>query len=167
MISMAIALCASGAAGMAADPNAPAGGANGSPPAGDSSGGDVVKLGLLVVSDSSGDQSALPSRPVTSVFGVEQSILDSPRAITEVTSEELKFDPVHSYGDFIKYTPSVNFNTEMNGSRAPSVRGAPGDVYQDGMWLAPARHPFEQNSYESVGPWCSFSTMDMVRKFNI
>jgi hypothetical protein len=149
-ISMAIALCASGAPGMAADSNGPADSVNGSAPAGNSSGGDIVKLGLLVVSDSSSDASALPSRPLSSVFGVEQSILDSPRAITEVTSEELKFDPVHSYGDFVKYTPSVNFNTEMNGSRAPSIRGAPGDVYQDGLWLAPARHPFEQNSYESV-----------------
>src|ERR1700689_1788750 len=65
-ISMAIALCASGAPGMAADSNGPADSVNGSAPAGNSSGGDIVKLGLLVVSDSSSDASALPSRPLRS-----------------------------------------------------------------------------------------------------
>lgn len=108
-------------------------------------------LQTVEVSDeASSAPTALPVTPVSSVHGVDETVQDTPRAITEISADQLKADPITSYDDFISYAPSVNFNTQQNSARAPSIRGAAGDVYQNGLWLSPARHPFEQSFYQGV-----------------
>lgn len=111
--------------------------------------GTLLELDKLQIS-ADGTDSALPARPVSTIYGLPQAVIDTPRSITQITAEELKFDPITSTTDFIKYTPGVNFNAEKNNARGPSVRGAFGDIYQNGFWLAPGVHPLQLAAYEGV-----------------
>ena len=119
------------------------------PAASEPAGSNILELDKLQV-NADPAESALPVRPVNTIYGLPQAILDTPRSVTQISPEELKYDAITTVVDFAKYTPGVNFNAEKNNSRGPSLRGAFGDIYQNGFWLAPGVHPLQLAAYESV-----------------
>ena len=116
--------------------------------------GDVVTLEEFIVRESaqaaSGD--LLPtSRPVMSVFG-NQSIVDTPRSVTVLTPELLKQFDIQDFSDLAKIgagTQQVNYYGVPG---IPTIRGAKGSVYFNGMQRAYQRNemPLSFGSIEGM-----------------
>lgn len=93
---------------------------------------------------------ALEKRAVSSVYGTGVSLLDTPRAVSQVSSEQLARDGIKTADDLVKYAPGVTRNGGQNVSVAPLIRGQASEMYQDGQRTYNVRHPFNTNAYEGA-----------------
>lgn len=113
-----------------------------------------VYLDKYIVQGADTSDTTLPTRPTSSVYGLEVPYQDIPRSITEISPEQFQINGVSSFNDFALYSPAVNTNTgAITNYGAPSIRGAIGDVYQDGIRTLARQgnaHPFDINSYDAV-----------------
>ena len=97
-----------------------------------------------------GQAPALAKRPVASVYGTDTSLLDTPRAVSQISAEQLARDGIRTADDLVKYAPGVTRNGGQNVSVAPLIRGQASELYQDGQRTYNVRHPFNTNAYEGV-----------------
>src|SRR4051794_8101704 len=87
--------------------------------AGDSGTDETVKMEKFEVHDVPIEQQILPtSRPFNSVFGTNESILDTPRNVTIISREQLTAIAIQDVRDFSKLTSSSYTRTNF---------GAPGN----------------------------------------
>ena len=119
---------------------------------GGSSGGndDVVRLGKVTVNGDIFGDSILPTRASNSAFGINASVLDTPRSVYEITPEQLANDPIVNIADIARYAPSVNNYTSQGGAGAPYIRGVAGEVYNDGIRVSRSLHPLDTNAFQAA-----------------
>lgn len=91
------------------------------------------------------------SRPVMSVFG-NQSILDTPRSVTVLTPELIKQLDIQDFSDLAKIGAGTQQTNYYGVPGIPTIRGAKGSVYFNGMQRAYQRNemPLSFGSIEGM-----------------
>lgn len=115
----------------------------------------VVELEKFEVNDVPIREVVLPqSRPFNSVFGVERSILDTPRNVTIFSREQLNAISVQDVRDFSKLTASSYTRTNFGAPTTPDIRTQIGDMFLNGMRIGLSSNgnglPINFNSVESI-----------------
>jgi len=78
--------------------------------------------------------SVLPTdTPVSSVFGGDMSVKDTPRSVTEVSTQLLSDANIQNLGDFVKVAPSAYTTDQFGVASVPNIRGQAAEVYINGM----------------------------------
>jgi outer membrane receptor for ferric coprogen and ferric-rhodotorulic acid len=95
-------------------------------------------------------RTVLQQRALKSVYGIEASLLDTPRAVSQISAEQLLRDGIKTADDLVKYAPGVTRNGGQNVSVAPLIRGQGSELYQDGQRVYNVRHPFNLNAFEGA-----------------
>lgn len=116
---------------------------------------EVVSLEQVEVSDVPIEQNILPtSRPFSSVYGTDQNILEIPRNVTIISREQLTTIGVKDVRDFSKLTSSSYTKTNFGAPANPDLRGAPADVFQNGVRERTTSNgngfPIDFNAVESI-----------------
>ena len=63
-------------------------------------GTDVGEAGRIIVTGVTPDQSILPTvRPISSIYGTEMNIVDTPRDVSTITKEQVSFRQITSVDD--------------------------------------------------------------------
>ncbi len=111
------------------------------------------QLQKVVVKGVAPEANILPIRPTTSVTGIEATVKDTPRSITEISREQLKNDVVTDSQALAKYAPGVTANFTNGIASAPYIRGQAPDIYQNGIrtdrgWQAMV--PFQTNAIDGI-----------------
>lgn len=118
-------------------------------------GEDVVTLDTLEVSEIPIEQNIMPtSRPFSSVFGTDANIVDTPRAVTIISREQLNAISIKDVRDFSKLTSSSYTRTNFGAPGNPDIRGSVADVFQNGLRERATSNgnglPLDFNPVESV-----------------
>src|SRR5882672_2833610 len=134
------ALCLSSPGVLLADPAAPAALATGSDNL-----EEIVVKGVNLE-----DQVSPLQRKVTSVFGLQLSVLDTPRAVTEINAAQMRDQSIIDVTDFSKIVSSAYTNDQFGGANVPFLRGQQAEVFQNGMLRTPRSdgQPLSFNSVE-------------------
>lgn len=116
---------------------------------------EVVTLDKLEVNDVPIEQNILPtSRPFSSVYGTDQNITEIPRNVTIISREQLNTIGVKDVRDFSKLTSSSYTKTNFGAPANPDLRGAPADVFQNGLRERTTSNgngfPIDFNAVESI-----------------
>lgn len=94
---------------------------------------DVAELEDFVISEVTDELSILPSEPSDSSFGLDLTLLETPRSVTEVSSDLIKSYGLRSVDDLVRLTPGA-FTSSFFGIRgAMDIRGAAADNYFRGF----------------------------------
>src|SRR5258708_11506453 len=96
------------------------------------------------------DQVSPLQRKVTSVFGLELSVLDTPRAVTEINAAQIRDQSIVDVTDFVKIGSSAYTNDQFGVPNLPFLRGQSAEVFQNGMLRTPRSdgQPLSFNSVE-------------------
>jgi hypothetical protein len=111
----------------------------------------VDVLEKVVVSDVPLEDQVSPlQRPVSSVIGLDISILDVPRSVTEINSAQIRDESIMDVTDFDKIAASAYTDTQFGGPNLPELRGQSAEVFQNGMLRTPRSdgQPLSFNSVE-------------------
>jgi hypothetical protein len=120
-----------------------------SSPGGPSSATDAIEE-IVVKGVSLEDQVSPLQRRVSSVLGLEMSVLDTPRAVTEINAAQIRDESIIDVTDFVKVTSSAYTNDQFGGPNVPFLRGQSAEVFQNGMLRTPRSdgQPLSFNSVE-------------------
>jgi iron complex outermembrane receptor protein len=80
-----------------------------------------------------GSLNALPLKDVGSVFGFDKTLLETPRAASSVSSEQLERFGITQIYDLVSQVPGTFTSSFFGTGGALDIRGAPGEVYFRGM----------------------------------
>ena len=95
---------------------------------------EVTTLEKVDVSSVPIDQQILPTaRPIGSVMGDAESILDIPRSITSVNVEWMKERNIRDTMDLGQFSPGVYSPSEYGLACIPQIRGELAEIYVDGQ----------------------------------
>ena len=96
------------------------------------------------------DQVSPLQRRVTSVLGLEVSVLDTPRSVTEINAAQIRDESIVDVTDFVKIVSSAYTNYQFGGPNSPFLRGQQADIFQNGMLRTPRSdgQPLSFNSVE-------------------
>lgn len=96
------------------------------------------------------DQVSPLQRKVSSVLGIELSVLDTPRSVTEINAAQMRDQSIVDVTDFAKITSGAYTNDQFGGPNVPWLRGQPAEVFQNGMLRTPRSdgQPLSFNSVE-------------------
>lgn len=117
--------------------------------AGDSE-SDVITLSDVVVTGAAKKTTVVPKRKVTSIYGTDSSVLDTPRVVSQVSEQQFREDVIRSADDLVKYAPSITRGGGQNANFAPQIRGQNSEVFQDSQRIYSTRHPTNLNAYEEA-----------------
>lgn len=93
----------------------------------------VAELEDFTVSEVTDDLSILPSEPSEGAFGLDLTLLETPRSVTEVSSDLIKSYGLRSVDDLVRLTPGA-FTSSFFGIRgAMDIRGSAADNYFRGF----------------------------------
>jgi hypothetical protein len=94
----------------------------------------------------------LPTRPSRSIYGVESTVLETPRTVSQVSTSQLREDPIRTYDDFVRYAPGITRSTGQNVQGSPLIRGNSAEVFRNGqrVYTRQTDHPLNLNAYESA-----------------
>lgn len=117
--------------------------------------GETIKLEVFEVNDTPINQVVLPqSRPFNSVFGVDRSILETPRNVTIFSREQLSAINIQDVRDFSKLTASSYTRTNFGAPTTPDIRSQIADTFLNGSRVGLSSNgnglPINFNSVESV-----------------
>ena len=73
------------------------------------------------------------TRPITSVYGTDRSILDTPRNVNIISREQLDAISVSSVRDFAKLTSSSYTKSNFGAPTTPNLRGQEADLMINGI----------------------------------
>jgi outer membrane receptor protein involved in Fe transport len=92
------------------------------------------------------------ANPVSSVFGTDMPIQDTPRNVSVVSQELLQTADIRQVEDFLKVAPSVYTNNQWGGANMPMIRGQMAEIFQNGMERTTRSDglPLSFNSVESM-----------------
>jgi catecholate siderophore receptor len=118
-------------------------------------GEEVVKLETFEVSEVPIEENIMPtSRPFSSVFGTDSNVMDTPRSVTIISSEQLSAISIKDVRDFSKLTSSSYTKTNFGAPGNPDIRGSYADVFQNGLRERATSNgnglPLDFNAVESV-----------------
>ncbi len=105
---------------------------------------------IIVKGDIDERNSIIPVRPPRSIYGIEASVLDTPRAVSQINTEQLLNDAIRTTDDFVKYAPGINRGGGQNVSTTPQIRFQGSELFLDGHRLFNTRHPSNFNAYEGA-----------------
>jgi hypothetical protein len=111
------------------------------------------ELSTITVQGVAPENAVLPTvAPISSAYGTDMSILDTPRNVTVVSQEILKTTDIRRVEDFLKVAPSVYTNNQWGGANTPMIRGQMAEVFQNGVERTTKTDglPFSFNSVESM-----------------
>ena len=116
---------------------------------------DAVRMEKFEVSDVPIEQQIVPtSRPFNSVFGIDRSILDTPRNVTIISREQLTAINIQDVRDFSKLTASSYTRSNFGAPTTPDIRTQIADTYSNGMRIGLSSNgngmPVNFNAVESV-----------------
>jgi catecholate siderophore receptor len=96
------------------------------------------------------DQVSPLQRKVSSVLGLEMSVLDTPRSVTEINAAQIRDESIVDVTDFVKIVSSAYTNYQFGGPNVPFLRGQSAEVFQNGMLRTPRSdgQPLSFNSVE-------------------
>ncbi|ENU60525.1 Outer membrane receptor protein [Acinetobacter guillouiae MSP4-18] len=114
------------------------------------SNGDVITLADVVVTGAHKKATILPKRKVTSIYGTDSSVLDTPRVVSQISEQQFREDVIRSADDLVKYAPSITRGGGQNANFAPQIRGQNSEVFQDSQRIYSTRHPTNLNAYEAA-----------------
>lgn len=117
--------------------------------AGDSE-SDVITLSDVVVTGAAKKTTVVPKSKVTSIYGTDSSVLDTPRVVSQVSEQQFREDVIRSADDLVKYAPSITRGGGQNANFAPQIRGQNSEVFQDSQRIYSTRHPTNLNAYEGA-----------------
>ncbi|MCS4297976.1 TonB-dependent receptor [Acinetobacter guillouiae] len=112
--------------------------------------GDVITLADVVVTGANKKATILPKRKVTSIYGTDSSVLDTPRVVSQVSEQQFREDVIRSADDLVKYAPSITRGGGQNANFAAQIRGQNSEVFQDSQRIYSTRHPTNLNAYEAA-----------------
>jgi outer membrane receptor for monomeric catechols len=140
----AAALCLTGAGRLEAAE------ATAAPPSGGSSNGTDVLEEVVVTGVALEDQVSPLQRRVSSVLGIELSVLDTPRSVTEINAAQIRDESIIDVTDFVKVVSSAYTNYQFGGPNVPFLRGQAAEIFQNGMLRTPRSdgQPLSFNSVE-------------------
>ena len=75
----------------------------------------------------------LSRKPTDLVFGLSQSIVDTPRSLASVSEKVMDLYGIDSTNDFVSVTPGTQAASFFGIAASPDVRGSLGDVYFRGV----------------------------------
>ncbi|MAV85093.1 MAG: TonB-dependent receptor, partial [Puniceicoccaceae bacterium] len=94
------------------------------------------------------------TRPITSVYGTDRSILDTPRNVNIISREQLDAISIKDVRDFSKLTSSSYTKSNFGAPTTPNLRGQEGDLMINGIRRGHSINgngvPINFNSVESV-----------------
>jgi hypothetical protein len=118
---------------------------------------DATKNGAtmdtIVVVGSSPQDSVLPTvRPISSIYGTDLSILDTPRSVGTVNPSMLGQDSYRTINDLRQFVSGININDGYGIQSVPVIRGSPADFFVNGVRMENPvnRYPISFNSVESM-----------------
>lgn len=116
---------------------------------------DVIILEEVEADDVPIEESILATtRPISSVYGSERSVLDTPRNVNIVSREQLDAISIRDVRDFSKLTSSSYTKTNFGAPTAPNLRGQEADLMINGVRRGHSTNgngvPINFNSVESV-----------------
>ncbi|NBB80684.1 MAG: TonB-dependent receptor plug domain-containing protein [Verrucomicrobia bacterium] len=116
---------------------------------------DVVMLEEVGADDVPIEENILAtSRPISSVYGSDRSILDTPRNVNIVSREQLDAISIKDVRDFSKLTSSSYTKTNFGAPTTPNLRGQEADLFINGVRRGMSVNgngvPINFNSVESV-----------------
>ena len=116
---------------------------------------DVIVLDEVEADDIPIEESILATtRPITSIYGTDRSILDTPRNVNIISREQLDAISIKDVRDFSKLTSSSYTKTNFGAPTTPNLRGQEGDLMINGMRRGHSVNgngvPINFNSVESV-----------------
>ncbi len=90
-------------------------------------------------------------RPISSVYGTDLSILDTPRTVTAINSAQQRDLSIEQVTDLLKLVPDSYTNSQFGGANIPFIRGQAAEVFQNGMLRTPRSdgQPLSFNSVEA------------------
>jgi outer membrane receptor for monomeric catechols len=91
--------------------------------------------------------------PVSSVFGTDMDVQDTPRTVTVLTPEILQAYDVRSLQDLSKTAPSAYQTDQFGGYSVPNIRGQDAEVFING----------QQRTTRSDGPPTSFNSIESAQ----
>jgi len=95
---------------------------------------NVVKLEKFIAEEGRADpNSIMANRPSGVAFGFDKPLMDTPRAITVVSSEMLDIGAIRSSEDLVKVAPSTYSNFRFGLQGNISIRNQTSDFYFRGM----------------------------------
>ncbi|SNT22793.1 MULTISPECIES: TonB-dependent receptor plug domain-containing protein [unclassified Azospirillum] len=113
---------------------------------------DASENSAVIVTGKRLTTGVLPERPPKSIYGLEASALDTPRAVSEVSAEQLLRDPIRTTDDYVKYAPGITRGGGQGTSAAPTLRGLSAEVFQNGqrIYKDGNDHPLNLNAFEGA-----------------
>lgn len=105
---------------------------------------------VVVTGRASPSRTVLPTRPLQSVYGLDTRVVDVPRSVSQINSNQLATDPIRTADDLVKYAPGLTRGGGQNVNIAPQIRGQNSEIFQDGQRIYNVRHPTNFNSYEGA-----------------
>ncbi|MEN9841377.1 MAG: hypothetical protein RL376_1177 [Verrucomicrobiota bacterium] len=97
-------------------------------------GGEIVTLEALTTTAAAADlYSVLPTRPTSSVFGTERSLLDTPRSVTLIEGSLTDLYGIRNVNDFVSVTSGTYTGNYFGVPGALTVRGASADNFFRGF----------------------------------
>lgn len=118
---------------------------------------ETVKLSKYVAEDTIDDKAmVLPTEPTRSVFGLSQSLAETPRSATVVPSNLLDNLNIRNTEDLIKIAPSTYSNFRFGLQGNVSIRNQTSDFYFRGM-----RRIDPQGNFRTI--WTANDSLEIVR----
>lgn len=96
------------------------------------------------------ETSILSSRAPTSIYGTGETLLNTPRSVIQINTEQLTKDIITSSDDLAKYAPGITRGGGQNAGIVPTLRAQGSEVFQDGQRGYAVRHPANFNAYEGA-----------------
>ncbi len=125
-----------------------------SAPAAASQGQQASTLDTVVVQDVPVDQNILPNAPSSSIYGLDTSLQDTPRTVSQINSDQISSPTIKNSNDFVYYTPGLTVKGGQGDPVQPTIRGGLGQVYINGFLAGlsgNANGPtYSNNAIESV-----------------
>ena len=88
----------------------------------------------IIVNGVPPDQSILPTaRPLTSVYGIEQNIVDIPRDVSTITKEQVEFRQITSVTQLGQFASGTYSASIFGAESLPQIRGVASELFQNGQ----------------------------------
>ena len=118
----------------------------------DASSADATSADRVIVQDILPVDRVSPlERPISSVYGTDLSIQDTPRSVTAINSAQQRDLSIEQVTDFLKLVPDSYTNSQFGGANIPFIRGQAAEVFQNGILRTPRSdgQPLSFNSVEA------------------
>lgn len=111
---------------------------------------DVIQLADVNVVGVKKTKTNLPKREVRSIYGTNETVLDTPRVISQISESQLETEIIKSADDLVKFAPGVTRGGGQNVNFSPQIRGQNSEVFQDSQRIYNTRHPSNFNAFEGA-----------------